>query len=195
MRDIILLLSEMMNQIHDAVMYGMGVNMTDKQMHFWVIGFIGLATFLVGYVVIKIIQQLKFNTTILSFLFTFILMTVFVFAIEIQQAVTNSGNMEFADAVAGLWGFIVFFLVYAIVAGFFYSIFRVLRRGRRKSRKRKVSKPYAGKRKKAATPVQEEPEPVVIIPEPEPVSEREPEPSPEEPIKYRSELRKQRENQ
>ncbi|MCI3028474.1 hypothetical protein LMF32_05060 [Desemzia sp. C1] len=111
MRDIILILSEIMNQIHDILMVRVGINMTDKQLHFWVIGFIGLVTFLIVFVLVKLIQLLKFHTTILSFIFTFIMMTVFVFAIEIQQAVSNSGNMEFADAIAGLWGFIVFFAV------------------------------------------------------------------------------------
>jgi len=39
-------------------------------------------------------------------------MFVLVFAIEIQQALTNRGNMEFIDAIIGLWGYIIFFLVY-----------------------------------------------------------------------------------
>lgn len=181
MRDIILILSEMMSEIHDTIMYGMGINMSDKELHFWIIGFIGLATFLIGFVVIKIIQKLKFSTTILSFLFTFVLMTVLVFAIEIQQAVTNSGNMEFADAVAGLWGFIVFFLVYAIIAGFFYSIFRLLSRKRRNRRPRNTPAPRPNKKRTVPERLVEEESPQISA-------------EPERPIKYRSELRKQKEN-
>lgn len=186
MREVILLLSETMNQIHDMIMFGLGVNMTDKQMHFWVIGFIGLVTFLVGYVLIKIIQKLKFSTTILSFLFTFVLMTVFVFAIEIQQAVTSSGNMEFADAIAGLWGFIVFFAVYAVIAGVFYGLFRLFKRKRQKRRQRKnaVQQPSAPQPSPSpAATVEKKEETVRLTAEPE------------QPIKYRSELRKQKENQ
>lgn len=137
MRDIILILSEIMNQIHDILMVRVGINMTDKQLHFWVIGFIGLATFLVVFVLVKLIQLLKFHTTILSFIFTFVMMTVFVFAIEIQQAVSNSGNMEFADAIAGLWGFIVFFAVYAMVAGILYGVYRVKKPERKKEKLKK----------------------------------------------------------
>lgn len=140
MRDIILILSEIMNQIHDILMVRVGINMTDKQLHFWVIGFIGLATFLVVFVLVKLIQLLKFHTTILSFIFTFIMMTVFVFAIEIQQAVSNSGNMEFADAIAGLWGFIVFFAVYAVFAGILYGTYRVVRGKKPERKKEKLKK-------------------------------------------------------
>lgn len=139
MRDIILILSEIMNQIHDILMVRVGINMTDKQLHFWVIGFIGLVTFLVVFVLVKLIQLLKFHTTILSFIFTFIMMTVFVFAIEIQQAVSNSGNTEFADAIAGLWGFIVFFAVYAVVAGLLYGMYRMAR-GKKTGRKKEKLK-------------------------------------------------------
>ncbi len=100
----------------------MGFSLTDKQLHFWIIGFIGLFSFFIIYFVFKWIQQLKWSTTIISFIYTFTMMVVLVFAIEIQQAITNRGNMEFADAVVGLWGFIVFFLIYVAIALFIYVI-------------------------------------------------------------------------
>lgn len=179
MREIILLLSEMMNRIHDVLMYGIGIDMSDKELHFWVIGFVGLATFLTVFVLAKIIQKLKFSTTILSFIFTFVVMTVFVFAIEIQQAVTNSGNMEFADAIAGLWGFVVFFAVYAVIAGFFYSIFRLARKKKRK----------AGSIKNNQRPMKQKMESAPTIKE----EFNETPSEPDKPIKYRTEARKQRE--
>ena len=40
----------------------------------------------------------------------FTLIIVITFAIEIGQKVTNTGNMEFADIVFGVVGFIVMFL-------------------------------------------------------------------------------------
>ncbi|MFL2104824.1 hypothetical protein [Desemzia sp. FAM 23991] len=179
MREIILILSEMMNRIHDVLMYGIGIDMSDKELHFWVIGFIGLITFLAVFVLAKIIQKLKFSTTILSFIFTFVVMTVFVFAIEIQQAVTNSGNMEFADAIAGLWGFVVFFAVYAVIAGIFYNAFRLVRKKKRKAKPIKNSN-YTGKQKKVSDPD--------IVEE---WSEASSEPA--QTVKYRTEARKQRE--
>jgi glycopeptide antibiotics resistance protein len=52
-------------------------------------------------------------------------MFVLVFAIEIQQAITNRGNMEFVDAIIGLWGFLALFLVYVAIAVFFI-IFKLI---------------------------------------------------------------------
>ena len=187
MRDIILILSEIMNQIHDILMFRIGINMTDKQLHFWVIGFIGLVTFLVVFVLVKLIQLLKFHTTILSFIFTFVIMTVFVFAIEIQQAVSNSGNMEFADAIAGLWGFIVFFAVYAVIAGFLYGMYRLMRGEKPKSKEKKLKKNRSTtKVEKNTTYSQAElsPEPNVSLVEAQT----------EKPVRTRTEARKQKES-
>ncbi|MDQ7864204.1 hypothetical protein RCO48_33245 [Peribacillus frigoritolerans] len=67
----------------------------------------------------NLIARMRFGITILSFLYTFTVMVVLVFAIEIQQALTSRGNMEFQDAAIGLWGFIVFFMVFAILSSLF----------------------------------------------------------------------------
>lgn len=42
---------------------------------------------------------------------------VIVFGIKIEQKITNRGSMEFADIMAGLWGFAVFFVAYLIIYG------------------------------------------------------------------------------
>lgn len=123
MKELILLLAAIVNEVHDVLNQLFGVSMTDKDLHFWVMGIIGILIFLAVYLVIKIIEKMKFSATILSFIFTFTVMTVLVFAIEIQQAITNRGNMEFADAAMGLWGFVVFFVLYAIVMGVLYSVY------------------------------------------------------------------------
>lgn len=178
MREMISLLSEAMNRIHDAMQSWVGVAMSDKELHFFVVGMIGMLTFFALFVLVKIIQQLKFSTTIIAFIFAFILMVVFVFAIEIQQAVTQSGNMEFADAVAGLWGFIVFFIVYAVIAGAFYGLFKFLRWGKRSTSNRKPKKARKKKSRPLQSAVYEEPKDEELK-----VEEQ-------EPIKYRSDLRK-----
>ena len=56
---------------------------------------------------------------------------VITFAIEIGQKVTGTGNMEFADIVMGVFGFIVMFLVFSVVRGI-YKLIRNLIRGDRK---------------------------------------------------------------
>ena len=123
MRELILLLANSVNEVHDILNQIFGMSMSDKDLHFWVFGIMGIILFLVVYIIFKIIEKWKFSATILSFIFTFTMMTVLVFAIEIQQAITNRGNMEFADAAMGLWGFIVFFALYTIIVGIIYSIY------------------------------------------------------------------------
>ena len=124
MREIVIQLADIVNTIHDVLVNIFGFHMTDKELHFWVIGIIGMATFFVVYFFFKLLEKLKWSTGLFSFVYTFSVMVVLVFAIELQQAITNRGNMEFADAVMGLWGFLVFFAVYAIIAAIFYFITR-----------------------------------------------------------------------
>ncbi len=47
---------------------------------------------------------------VIAWIYVFTLIIVITFAIEIGQKVTNTGNMEFADIVFGVVGFIVMFL-------------------------------------------------------------------------------------
>ncbi len=125
MKDLIILLAEIVNNIHDRINEIFGMHLNDKQLHFWVIGIIGIITFFVVYFCFKLVAKLKWSIAILSFIYTFTMMVVLVFAIELQQAITNRGNMEFADAVAGLWGFLVFFMIYAVVAIIVYILLNV----------------------------------------------------------------------
>ena len=128
MKEIIIILAEIVNDIHDLLTDIFGLHLTDKQLHFWIIGIIGMVTFFMVHFFFKIIEKMKWSTTILSFVYTFTVMVVLVFAIELQQAITNRGNMEFADAVMGLWGFIVFFLVYAVIAILGYFLFKTFKK-------------------------------------------------------------------
>ncbi|WP_156855160.1 hypothetical protein [Oceanobacillus sp. AG] len=132
MKEIIIILAEIVNDIHDLLTDMFGLHMTDKQLHFWIIGIIGMVTFFMVHFFFKIIEKMKWSTTILSFVYTFTVMVVLVFAIELQQAITNRGNMEFADAVMGLWGFIVFFLVYAVIAILVYFLFKTFKKKKRR---------------------------------------------------------------
>lgn len=123
MKEIILLLTEMVNKAHDIIMSlssSFGLELTDKDLHLWVMGIIGIFIFLFVQVTFKIIA--KWSITAISFFYTFTVMVVLVFAIEIQQKITSRGNMEFNDAVIGLWGFILFFIAYLLVRFFIWSV-------------------------------------------------------------------------
>ena len=131
MKEIVIILAEIVNQIHDILVDMFGLTMSDKELHFWVIGVIGMGTFFVVYFFFKLLENMRWSTTIFSFIYTFTIMIVIVFAIELQQAITNRGNMEFADAVMGLWGFMVMFFVYAIIALVIYLFIKFYKNRKR----------------------------------------------------------------
>lgn len=115
MKEGITLIVEIINNLHDMFIVlasDLGFTLTDKDLHFWIMGIIGITVFFFVYFVSKILSKLKFGITALAFFFTLTFMFVLVFAIEIQQAITNRGQMEFIDAIVGLWGYIVFFFIY-----------------------------------------------------------------------------------
>lgn len=68
---------------------------------------------------------------VIAWIYVLTLIIVITFAIEIGQKVTGTGNMEFADIVMGVFGFIVMFLVFSVVRGI-YKLIRNLIRGDRK---------------------------------------------------------------
>ncbi|UFT98482.1 hypothetical protein KO561_14940 [Radiobacillus kanasensis] len=133
MKDFILMIAAFVNGIHDFILDTVGLHLTDKALHFWILGFIGIVTFFIVLSVFTLLSKLKFSITILSFVYTFTIMIVLVFAIELQQAITNRGNMEFADAVIGLWGFVAFFLVYTVLALIILGIVRLIKGKKRKT--------------------------------------------------------------
>lgn len=136
MKEFIQILAEIVNNIHDFILVfvsnNINSNVTDKDLHFWIMGIIGILIFITVLFISNLISRLRFGITILSFLYTFTVMIVLVFAIEIQQALTSRGNMEFQDAVVGLWGFIVFFLVFVVISSLFILIKRFFKQTRRR---------------------------------------------------------------
>ncbi|MFC7394696.1 hypothetical protein ACFQRG_17370 [Scopulibacillus cellulosilyticus] len=127
MESIILLIVSIINVIHDKieqVLESMGFHFADKDLHFWIIGLIGIVIFIVVQVMFKIIS--RWSITVISLIYTFTVLLVFVFAIEIEQKVTGRGVMDFGDAASGIYGFIAFFAVYLclrLIGLFFKKLF------------------------------------------------------------------------
>ncbi|WP_057914783.1 hypothetical protein [Peribacillus muralis] len=136
MKEFIEILAEIVNNLHDFILFfvsdTLNSNATDKDLHFWIMGIIGILIFLFVLFLSTIISRMRFGITILSFLYTFTVMVVLVFAIEIQQALTSRGNMEFQDAAIGLWGFIVFFLVFAVASSLFLLVKRFITQSKKR---------------------------------------------------------------
>lgn len=112
-------------RLNDAYEY----NFTDKELHFLVIGmwewdhFCRVSCF-------KWLAKHE-HVMVIAWIYVLTLIIVITFAIEIGQKVTGTGNMEFADIVMGVFGFIVMFLVFSVVRGI-YKLIRNLIRGDRK---------------------------------------------------------------
>lgn len=128
MKSMILFLANIINNIHDVIVAIVGDSMTDKQLHFWVMGVIGVFLFVIVYISFKLIAHLKWSIGVLAFLYTGTIMLVLVFAIELQQALTNRGNMEFQDAIVGMWGFLVFFGIMLIIVALLNGIKKLFKR-------------------------------------------------------------------
>lgn len=116
MVEILKLVASFINDLHDKVLDIIGIAgypLNDKQLHFIFMALIGIIIFAFTQVVFKKLS--KYSITAISFIYTLTVMVVIVFAIEIQQKLTNRGNMEFADIAYGLYGFIYIFIVYLLI--------------------------------------------------------------------------------
>ena len=115
-------------QIHESLMHlndNFELYFGDKDMHFIVMAVLGMILFFMVHFVFK--RLAKWSITAISFIYVFTVMTVLGLAIEIGQKITGTGDMDFRDVVAGLYGVLAFFAVYTV-----YRLI-VLLRGRKKA--------------------------------------------------------------
>ena len=76
-------ITNIMNYVHDILVISsksMGLMLNDKQLHFLVIGVIGIILFLVVHKLFKYLVQ--YSLRAISFIYTVTVLIVFVFAIE-----------------------------------------------------------------------------------------------------------------
>jgi hypothetical protein len=86
-------------------------NFTDKQLHFLVIGILGMAMVFVLHPLFLWLAKKK-HVLVITWLYVFTVILVITFAIEIGQRVTHTGVMEFADIVFGIGGFLLMFAIF-----------------------------------------------------------------------------------
>ena len=72
-------------------------NFTDKQLHFLVIGILGMLILMVIYPLFKLLSEN--HILVIAFIYVFTVIVVITFAIEIGQKISDSGTMDFADIV------------------------------------------------------------------------------------------------
>ena len=79
-------------------------NFSDKELHFLVIGAIGLGLILLVYPLFRLLANHN-KVLAITWIYVLTVLLVLTFAIEIGQSITGTGRMEFADVVAGMGGF------------------------------------------------------------------------------------------
>lgn len=103
---------------------------TDKELHFLVMGAVGLIMVLLIHPIFKWLSDTG-HIMVVTFLYVFTVIIVITFAIEIGQRITGTGNMESADIAWGIMGFLCAFAVFAAVRGIIILIKRSISKGRR----------------------------------------------------------------
>ena len=98
-----------------------GLDLTDKQLHFLIIGLFGFGML---FVIQPIFRWLaKHDVTLLiTFIYVFTVVIVITFGIEIGQAYSGSGDMDFYDIASGVLGFFAFFCIYLVLYLFYKRI-------------------------------------------------------------------------
>lgn len=110
--------------LNDAYEY----NLTDKQLHFLVVGALGMLLIFLVHPIFKLLAKHD-HVMVISWIYVFTLILVLTFAIEIGQGITHTGVMDFDDIVFGVVGFILMFAVFAIIRAILKGICHLLRRG------------------------------------------------------------------
>ncbi len=110
---------EQVARIHNRIMQlnnAFEMNFSDKDLHFLVIGLLGLGMLAVIYPLFRYLAKRGGEMTI-SFIYVFTVILVITFAIEIGQKISGTGQMEFGDIAYGLMGFLLMFALLCLVRG------------------------------------------------------------------------------
>lgn len=115
-------------RIHNSIMQlnnAYEMNFTDKELHFLVIGLLGMTMIFVVYPLFKYLAK-HGHEMVIAWIYVFTVILVITFAIEIGQKITKTGNMEFADIMYGLVGFLAMFLVFSMLRGLYHLIIKLI---------------------------------------------------------------------
>lgn len=121
-------------KIHDKIMQlnnAYETNLSDKDLHFWVIGILGIGMLFLIYPLFKYLAK-RNHEMVIAWIYVFTVIVVITFAIEIGQKVSKTGNMEFADIMYGLVGFMVMFGIFIAVRMIYHGIIKLIKYIRRR---------------------------------------------------------------
>ena len=130
MYEIIYRFTTIVARIHDQILSindSGGYYFDDKQLHFITMGVFGMLLIFLIYPLFKLLASTG-HTMVITWIYVFTLILVLAFAIEIGQWYTGTGVMEKEDMAYGITGFLVMFLIFAIVRGTVLGIRQLVRK-------------------------------------------------------------------
>lgn len=129
MRTLLRLIINIFNYLHTQfadVFKLSSYDFTDKQLHFIILGVFFLFMFMFIEAIFK--HLAKISVSIISFIYVFTVGTVVALAIEIGQYQSGSGQMDFKDVTWGLYGLVIFIVVYVLVKAFIVWVYHFIRK-------------------------------------------------------------------
>ena len=123
MKAILYFLVDLVATVHDYLLHlndSFELYFSDKELHFLVMGVLGLALFLGVKWLFK-----RLSPSAIAWVYTLTVMGMLGFAIEIGQYVTHTGNMELSDIAMGMWGVMAFGAAYTLL----HLTIKALRKG------------------------------------------------------------------
>ena len=127
---ILYFLIELITSIHNTILTWNDNNLiglSDKDLHFVVIGILGILMIAIIYPLFKFLAK-RHHFLTLTFIYVFTLIIVITFAIEIGQGIT--GTMDFVDIVAGVAGFLLMYIVLAIITSVISGILYLMKQSK-----------------------------------------------------------------
>ena len=119
------MVASILNEIRELLIVisrRLGFYLTDKELHFWVFGLVGILLFLLVDVFFRWLS--RWTVSAISFIYVSTVLIVFALGMELQQRITGEGIMDFRDFVSGIWGFLALFALYAGVRGLVWLLQR-----------------------------------------------------------------------
>ncbi len=123
MKDLLYIMVDWIAMVHDSLLKindHIDMGLSDKWLHFIVIGLLGLCIYFATHFVFK--RLAKKSVSAISWIYTMTVIVVITFAIEIGQHVTGTGAMEAMDIIRGLEGVLFFGVVYTLAARLIHFI-------------------------------------------------------------------------
>lgn len=138
MREFLYACVGLISRIHDKIMQlnnAYEANFTDKELHFLVIGLLGLGMIFVVYPLFKFLAK-RNHEMVIAWIYVTTVIVVITFAIEIGQKISGTGNMEFADIMFGVIGFFAMFGAFCFLRAIYHGILRLIRYVKEKDRRK-----------------------------------------------------------